>query len=233
MRAPVNGMAKTRLPVIALDGPVGSGKSQLARRVAAELGLTYIDTGAMYRTVTLEALERGLDPGDASAVARLAETLDIRLEAGGHGTRVTCGGRDVSEAIRRPEVSAATSRIADNPGVRQALVRQQQALGRAGGVVMEGRDIGTVVFPDADHKFYVDAAPEERARRRYRELRDKGIDVTFDDTLAQLLERDRRDMSRPQGALRVAEGAEVIDTTGMTLDEAVAALVARIRNNWR
>lgn len=214
---------------MAIDGPVGAGKSQVARRVAARLGFVYADTGAMYRTVTLAAMRRGMDLENADAVGALARNLVIRLEAMANGTVVTCDGEDVTTEIRTPEVSRNTSPVADNPAVREAMVRQQQQMAASGGVVMEGRDIGTVVLPDAEYKFYLDASAEERARRRHEEQLAKGMESDYEETFTALQERDRRDRSRPVGALRVADGATVIDSTAMSLDEVVETIVHHVR----
>lgn len=221
-------MTSDRRPIIAIDGPVGSGKSQAARRVASRLGLLHVDTGAMYRAVTLAALRRKLDLNNSTALAELAETVLIELRARPEGLQVLSDGEDVTTAIRDPHVSANTSIVADNEGVRAALVAQQQRMGAQGGLVMEGRDIGTVVFPGAEFKFYLDAAPEIRARRRYDELTAAGVPCDYGETLAALRERDRRDKSRPVGALRIAEGAIVIDTGALTLDEVVDRIVKTV-----
>ncbi len=214
--------------IVALDGPVGVGKSTVARKLARRLGYLYIDTGAMYRSVALDAMRQGLDLEDFDAVGRRVQELDIRLVPGEQGTHVYCNGEDVTEAIRTPEVSRATSPVADNPAVRTRLVSLQQAMGRAGGVVMEGRDIGTVVFPAAEAKFYLDARPQIRAQRRAAQMAAAGKTVPRETILSDLLERDRRDRSRPVGALRVADGAEVLDTSEMEEDEVVDALLARV-----
>ncbi|MBE7561087.1 (d)CMP kinase [bacterium] len=217
-----------RKPVVALDGPVGVGKSTVARKLARRLGFLYIDTGAMYRAVALDALRQGVPLEDFEAVGRRVGSLEIRLVPEDEGTRVFCNGEDVTEAIRAPEVSRATSPIADNPAVRARLVALQRAMGAGGGVVMEGRDIGTVVFPDAEAKFYLDARAEIRAERRARQMEAAGRATDRASILADLLERDRRDRSRPVGALRVADGAEIVDTSDMSEDEVVEALAQRI-----
>ena len=216
-----------RSPTVAIDGPVGSGKSTVARRLAERLGFLYIDTGAMYRAATWKAMQSGVDLNDYSAVARLIDRTEIRLDRSGDA--VWCDGRDVREEIRRPEVSRATSPVADNPAVRRRLVELQQKMGEHGGVVMEGRDIGTVVFPDADVKVYLDASPEVRAERRTSELRAAGVDVDYEETLRDLIERDRRDRSRPVGALRIAEGAIVLDSTRLTVEEVVERIERYVR----
>ncbi|MGC9326091.1 MAG: (d)CMP kinase [Candidatus Hinthialibacter sp.] len=215
---------KRSQPIVAIDGPVGVGKSSVAAKLADRLQFLYIDTGAMYRTVALKALRQGLDLNDRPAVARLAQSLEIHLQRSGGRLIVFCDGEDVTEAIRTPEISAATSPAADNPQVRERLVSLQREMGRRGGVVMEGRDIATVVFPDAELQFYLDADPRIRAQRRFLELKAKGKNVTFDQTLTDLLERDRRDRERPVGALAVSDHATVIDTTDLNQDQVIQKL---------
>lgn len=213
-----------RKPIVAIDGPVGSGKSTVARLLADRLGFLYIDTGAMYRAAAWKALEAGLDLEDYESVGALIEQTPIELRRDGSTIRVWCDGHDVTENIRRPGASRATTPVADNPRVRERLVDLQREMGCAGGIVMEGRDIGTVVFPDAEIKFFLDARPEVRARRRTEELRATGFDVSYEETLRDLLERDHRDRSRPTGALQVAEGATIIDSSDLSVHEVVAQL---------
>ena len=237
-----DGFGLRRKPVIAIDGPVGTGKSTVAKKLAQRLDFTYIDTGAMYRCATLSVLEANLDLNDRKAVAANTASLDIRFDWH-HPTdstdsaesdttnlkqQILLNGRDVTEEIRSPEVSRATSPVADNEEVRALLVAQQQRIGQAGGVVMEGRDIGTVVFPDAEVKIYLDAKPEIRAERRYKELLSKSVKVSFEETLSDLNTRDERDRNRPVGALRIANGAVVIETGNMTIDEVVDRLEALV-----
>lgn len=206
--------------VIAIDGPAGAGKSTVARAVAAELGFTYLDSGAMYRCVALVGLECGADLEDADAMAVLARSLRIGLE----GERVELDGRDVGAAIRGPRVTEAASRISVHPGVREAMVARQRELIEAGRYVAEGRDIGTVVSPEAPLKVFLTAAPRERARRRAVQ---SGEDETA--VLAAQAERDARDETREHSALRPAPDAVEIDTTGLSLEEAVARVVALAR----
>ncbi|MBI1390398.1 MAG: (d)CMP kinase [bacterium] len=213
-----------RKPIIAIDGPVGVGKSSVAASLAERLGLVYIDTGAMYRCVTLMAQRAGLSLDDAEAVAELAQRIGIHFERRDGGLRVICEGEDVSEAIRAPEVSRGTSPVADNPAVRERMVALQQEMGRAGGVVMEGRDIGTVVFPNAEIKIYLDADPKIRAERRHRQLIANGKPSDFEKTYNDLMERDRRDAVRPVGALRVADGAIVVDSSHLSESEVIEQL---------
>jgi cytidylate kinase len=206
--------------VIAIDGPAGAGKSTVARGVAAALGFTYLDSGAMYRSVTLAALRAGVDPDDGAAAAELARGLVIGFD----GAKVLLDGEDVTAAIRAPEVSEAASRISVHPGVREAMVARQRALIADGHYVAEGRDIGTVVSPDSPLKVFLTASNVERARRRAAQTGE-----SMDDVLASLFERDERDRGREHGTLRVAEGAEVVDTTDLTVEGVVAGVVELAR----
>lgn len=211
--------------IIAIDGPVGSGKSTLARRVAQILGYVYVDTGAMYRALAFKALRRGisLDGHDEDLVALARATrIDLRAEDGTQ--RVLLDQEDVTTAIRTPEVSQAASKIAVNPGVRQVLVAEQRRAGEQGGVVMEGRDIGSVVFPDAQLKIFLTASPEIRAERRWREHQQKGEPINLQRTLEEIRERDRRDLQRSTSPLVRAADAVVVDSTAMEPEE-VARLV--------
>lgn len=206
--------------VIAIDGPAGAGKSTVARGVADALGITYLDSGAMYRCVALAAGERGVDPDDGEGLARLARHLRIELE----GRRVKLDGRDVTEAIRAPEVSALASRVSVHAGVREAMVARQRELIAAGDYAAEGRDIGTVVSPEAPLKVFLTASESERARRRARE---SGED--HDQVLAAIRARDDRDRGREHGALRAAADAVELDTTGLRADEVVGRVVELAR----
>jgi cytidylate kinase len=201
--------------IVAIDGPAGSGKSTVARAVARRLGFTYLDSGAMYRSVGLATLERGGEPAD------VARAIELEL-----GERVRLDGRDVTEAIRAPEVSEAASRVAADPGVREALVAKQRELMRRGDWVAEGRDIGTVVAPDAEVKVYLTASDEERARRRADEL---GADVGT--VLAEQAIRDERDRSREHSPLEPAPGAIELDTTGLSVDEVVERVAELARQD--
>ncbi len=210
------------MTVVALDGPVASGKSTVARAVAAALGYVYLDTGAMYRAVGLLATEAGVALDDADAVVAVARGAQLRFDADG---RLFADGRDVSLAIRTLEAGAAASRVSAVPGVRRHLVEQQRALARDASVVMEGRDIGTNVFPDAEVKVYLTAHPEVRAGRREAEMRARGDAVGFAEVLAALHERDERDSTREVAPLRRASDAVEIDTSEMTFAEVVGAVL--------
>jgi CMP/dCMP kinase len=214
-----------RKPIVAIDGPVGAGKSTVAWAVARRLGFRYVDTGAMYRSVAWAALQRGMDLRDEAAVTALARSLRIEFHANPEGQRVWVDGRDVTDTLRSPEVSDAASIVSMYPGVREAMVAIQRALGAQGGVVMEGRDIGTVVFPDADVKIFLDASLEERARRRYRELRARGLNADLDAVRQAEEERDRRDRTRTHSPLQRAPGAVVIDSTQLPADEVIERIV--------
>lgn len=211
------------MSVVAIDGPVGSGKSTVARRVAGRLGYLYLDTGAMYRAVGLLATEAGVQLGDEAAVLPVAAAAELRFDGDG---RLFAGDRDVSTAIRTLEMGAAASVVSALPGVRRLLVERQRTLGSGADIVMEGRDIGTNVFPDAGVKVFLTARPEIRAARRAEELRANGEDVDVAEVLAALLERDRRDSEREVAPLRRAADAVEVDTSALTFDEVVAAVVA-------
>jgi cytidylate kinase len=214
-------------PVIAVDGPAGAGKSSACRALAARLGFTYVDTGAMYRAVAVLADEAGLDLADDAALGRLVAGL--RFEFADAGQRILVGGRDLSEAIREVAAGELASRVSTRPLVRERLVALQRELGAAGGVVMEGRDIGTVVFPDATVKLYLTAEPAERARRRAAELRARGERVDEAALARDLAERDRRDAARAHSPLRPAADAVVLDTTHLSLAQVVDAMERMVR----
>src|SRR5260370_14829696 len=213
--------------IIAIDGPVGSGKSTLARRVAELMGYVYIDTGAMYRALALKALRRGLSLDDADQLVALARETRIDLRALDGTQRVFLDGEDVTAAIRTPEVSQAASKAAVIPGVRQVLVAEQRRAGEQGGVVMEGRDIGSVVFPDAGLKIFLTASPEVRAERRWREHQQKGEAIDLARTLDEIRDRDQRDRERFTSPLVRATDAVVVDSTAMEPEE-VARLVVML-----
>jgi cytidylate kinase len=218
--------------IIAIDGPSGSGKSTLGRMLARALSLLYIDTGSMYRAVALAVIDAQVDPSAADAVASLAHEIDIDLQGDPDSLTVLLGGRDITDQIRTEQVTAMASVVSTNPGVRRAMVARQRMMGRRG-AVLNGRDIGTVVFPDADIKFFLTAAPEERAERRFNEDQTSGLSATFAETLADMIERDRRDSTRVDSPLKVADDAIVIDSTGKSADEVFALMMERIPNVHR
>lgn len=211
--------------IVAIDGPAGAGKSTLARRLAARLGYLYIDTGAMYRAVALWALREGIAPDDAARVEHLAEHAVIELSESG----IALNGEDVSSAIRAPEIADAASRVSALPAVRRAMVRQQQRLGAAASVVMEGRDIGTVVFPEAGVKIYLDADPRVRAARRLKDLEARGESASLDDVEREIRQRDERDRTRADSPLMQAPDAVYFDSTGMGVDAVEEGLLRIVR----
>lgn len=215
---------------IAIDGPAGAGKSTLARALARELGYLYVDTGAIYRTVALRAREAGADPSDPEQVAPLLEDLDLRMDYGGDGVqRMYLSGRDVTETIRENEISALASQVAALPAVREFLLEFQRKQAREHDVVMDGRDIGTVVLPQAGVKIFLTAAPEARARRRTAELLQRGQDADFDEILREIRQRDEQDENRPVAPLRQAEDAALLDTTNLDLKGSLEALLTLVR----
>ena len=218
----------TKSFIIAIDGPSGAGKSTLGRRLARELGLLYIDTGAMYRAVALAVTRAGVSTTDAAAVAEVARRARIRLEGDPDSLRVWLDGQDVSEEIRGEQAGHTASLVSAIAEVRRELVGQQRRLGEhAGGAVLDGRDIGTVVFPAADVKFFLTAVPEERARRRFEELH--AHDQTFEETLADITARDRRDSTREDSPLAIAADAVVIDTTELSVEDVFRRMTEVVR----
>ena len=213
--------------IIAIDGPSGAGKGTVARAVAARLGYRHVDTGAMYRALAWKALHDGLDLSDEASVATVAERARFDVEGG----RITIDGHDVATAIRTPEMDRASAMVARHPAVRRVLVARQRSYGQGGGVVMEGRDIGTVVFPDADVKIYLDASPEERARRRAADpAHTSSRNTQLSDVATALAERDRSDSTRTASPLAVAPDAIVMDTTGLPVERVVEQVLTLVNS---
>jgi cytidylate kinase len=213
-------------PVIAVDGPAASGKGTIAAGVASALGFHLLDSGALYRLVACNALDAGIPPDAEGALAAAARRLDIVFAGGG----ISLAGRDVTEAIRSEKVSAAASAVAVHPAVRAALLERQRAFRRAPGLVADGRDMGTVVFPDARLKVFVTASPEERAIRRHKQLIEKGISITIESLLRDIRDRDARDAGRAVAPLAPAVDAVILDTTDMTIDAAIGFVLDRYRS---
>ncbi len=210
-------------PVIAVDGPAASGKGTVAAGVARALGFHLLDSGSLYRLIALAAIRNGVATDDEPALAAIARSLDASFDGG----RVMLDGADVTDAIRGEDASAAASRVAVHPAVRAALLERQRAFRRPPGLVADGRDMGTVVFPDAPVKVYVTASAEERARRRHKQLIEKGISVRLESLLRDIRERDARDAGRAAAPLTVAPDAEILDTTNMTIDAAIGFVLDR------
>lgn len=215
--------------IIAIDGPSAAGKSTLAKRLAKDLGFTYLDTGAMYRALALKVLRESIDIGNDAALTKLMDGTEIDLVEKGGKLQVLLDGEDVSEEIRTPEVSQMASKASALKVVRHGLLVLQRAFGRRGNVVAEGRDIGTVVFPDAEVKIYLDASAEERARRRVEELRKTGRQVSLDETLREMGERDKRDSERDLAPLRKANDAIALDSTALDAETLAQTVMQRIR----
>jgi cytidylate kinase len=224
--------SKREKPVIAIDGPAGAGKSTLAAHLARRFDFLNLETGAMYRALAYKAIDADIDLDDEKALLALCEQTTIALEPMRDGNRVLLDGRDVSRRIRDADVTAAASRASVHPAVREWMVAQQRLLGAAGGVVMEGRDIGTAVFPDAEVKIFLDAAPEVRGNRRYRQVASsehEAAPVTEASVLAEMRARDDRDRNRAQSPLKAAADAVVLDSTAMSLDEVLEKSEAIVR----
>lgn len=217
---------------IAIDGPSGAGKSTLAKMIAERLGFLYVDTGAIYRTVGLWISKNGADPHNAPAVIGLLDTIQIELNYGADGLQhMYLNGEDVTQDIRQHSISAYASAVSAIPQVRAFLLDMQRALARTQNVVMDGRDIGTVVLPDADVKVFLTADPEDRARRRYEELLTRGQQAEYDTVLKDLEERDRNDSTRASAPLRQAEDAILVDTTGNTLEQSFELLLKTVKEH--
>lgn len=217
------------MPVIAIDGPAGSGKSTAAKLAAEKLNFRYLDTGAMYRVATLISVMHNIPPEAEDDLVEAVKSHSISFIYEGGDSRALLDGTDVSDEIRTPALTKKVGPVCEIPGVRKLMGELQKKMGENGGVVLEGRDIGTVVFPDAEVKIYLEADPRERARRRYEELRRKGADADFDSVLNDLLKRDQRDKARPAAPLMKAADALTIDTTDMSIDEVVKEIVAQAR----
>jgi len=218
--------------IIAIDGPSGAGKSTLGRMLARELGLLYIDTGSMYRAVALAVIESTINETDDVAVGSLASRIDIDLAGDPDSLRVTLEGDDVTDRIRNEDVTQMSSIISTIPAVRRAMVQRQRELGKRG-AVLNGRDIGTVVFPNADIKFFLDAVPEERAERRLAEEREHNTNATYEQTFADIIERDRRDTTRADSPLVVADDAIVIDSSGQPIEKVFEQMMKTVREKDR
>jgi len=220
---------QVRKLIVAIDGPAGAGKSTVAKRLAKELGYTYMDTGAMYRAFAWKVMKEGIDPSDEKKLERVLQDTSIELLEQDGRSSVLLNGVDVTDRIRTPELSQLASRVSTSKIVRERMVELQRDMGSHGGVVAEGRDIGTVVFPNAEVKVFLDASSGERARRRFEELRSQGREVTVEETLEEMEQRDRRDRERDVAPLRKAEDAVVIDSTQAGVDGVVGRIMQEIK----
>ncbi|MDD5259898.1 MAG: (d)CMP kinase [bacterium] len=214
--------------IIAIDGPAGAGKSTIARMLAGKLGYVYIDSGAMYRSITWAAMRAGFSLQDDKKLVALAKETRLCFKKHDHQMKLFMNGKPVTKAIRTPKVTANICYIADNLQIRRLMVKLQQKIGQAGGIVMEGRDIGTKVFPGADFKFYLDASAQERARRRYREFKARGVKVKIQDILQDIRIRDHKDKTRMVSPLKKAKGSIVIDSSKLTPEQVVSIMMGRI-----
>ena len=212
-------------PIITIDGPAGAGKSTVSRELAKQLSLRYLDTGALYRAVACAARDKGIAPDDEKSLADLCSKIDVSLIETGEGIRTVINKRDRTECIRSPEISLLASKVSAIPAVRAYLLIVQRRLGEGGGIVAEGRDMGTVVFPHADFKFFLGAAVEERARRRHRELAERGIAADMEDVRNDMITRDHEDSERKIAPLMIPADAVVVDTTNLTVSQVVVKMV--------
>ncbi len=215
-------------PVVAIDGPSGSGKGTISRQLAARLGWHYLDSGALYRLVALAGLRKGVDLADADRLAAVAAALDVRFAPAGEAERVYLGTADVAAELRTEQAGEAASRVAALPAVRTALLKRQRDFARWPGLVADGRDMGSVVFPDAQLKVFLTASAEERAMRRHKQLKEKGIDVSLPDLSWDIAQRDARDATRAVAPLKPVPDAQVIDSTSLTPEEVVARILERL-----
>ncbi len=215
--------------IIAIDGPSGAGKSTVSRGAAQKMGFTYIDTGAMYRAVGLKATRSGISTTDEEAVSKMMEDIKIDIRHIDSCQHIFLDGQDVSELIRTPEISIAASNVSKIAAVREKMVELQREIGKSRDTVMDGRDIGTKVFPNAEYKIFLTASAKTRARRRYDELIKKGENVTFDDVLGDMILRDENDSTRTLSPLRAADDAKIIDTSSLTLKQSIDAVVSYVK----
>lgn len=219
-------------PIIAIDGPVASGKSACGKEIAQRLGFCYLDTGALYRAIGLKVIQCEIDFDDHITIGKMLEDTQISLESTANGQHTLLDGEDVSEAIRGQEVGTAASAVSKIPEVRRSLLGIQREMGRQGGIVLDGRDIGTIVFPDAEIKFFLIANAQERARRRFKELREKGITIEYAAVLKEANDRDKADASRTEAPLKIADDAFQIDSSGKNIEETVAEMIRIIQNKY-
>lgn len=222
---------KREAQIITIDGPAGAGKSTVSKLLARRLNYLYLDTGAMYRAVALRAQKEGVDPNDEGALEKLCQRLEISFQEDREGQRIICQGEDVTERIRDPEIGWLASTVSMKRPVREALVRMQRKIGSPGKIIAEGRDTGTVVFPRAKYKFFLSADPQERARRRCRELAARGLAANLKEIEREMKERDEQDSSRQLAPLRPAADARAIDSTGLTPEEVVERMLEIIRED--
>lgn len=219
---------------VAIDGPAGAGKSTIARAAAACLGFIYVDTGALYRSIGLNALRNGVDLADAKAIENSLDGIKVELSFDSQGAQIVLlNGEDVSSLIRTPEVSMSASRVSAVPAVRAFLLDLQRNMAKTQSVIMDGRDIGTVVLPDAEVKIFLTASPEIRAKRRFDELVEKGQEVKYEDVLADVIERDYNDSHREIAPLKPAEDSKLADTSGLTLEESIELIINIIKENTK